>query len=156
MEENEVDLFGDDSDIFGKVDQSLVDVTTSDVQAPAGLRCRARETRGPPAKRFADEVALKILTSASGKSKNWQRLYNTSIDLQSTANPLHFALQAVQATQKHPRSLYLPEPNSFRAILGLPLELKFTWKESIRSELKNLIKTTRLSFLETTLSLVNK
>jgi hypothetical protein len=123
----------------------IVDTRTdpSDVQAPAdsGPRRSTRSTSGVPAKRLADEYALSVLTSVTGRNKDWRRMYTESTDLQETANPLHFALQAVSEMQEHPIEMYLPEPGSYRAILSLPPELRLPWIESVRSELKNLIVT---------------
>lgn len=55
-------------------------------------------------------------------------------------DPIHtaFAL-ANQQTKNHPVSMYLPEPQSFRAVLDLPNEAKALWMTAIHSELKNLI-----------------
>jgi hypothetical protein len=49
------------------------------------------------------------------------------------------AMSAVQQTLTHPVSMYPPEPQTFRAILGLPEELKKAWLHATLVELKNLI-----------------
>jgi hypothetical protein len=49
------------------------------------------------------------------------------------------AMSAVEQTLTHPVSMYLPEPQTFRAVLGLPEELRKAWLHATLVEIKNLI-----------------
>lgn len=64
----------------------------------------------------------------------FEEAFDTEPDPIQTA----FALATVH-NEKHPVSMYLPEPQTFRAILDLPPEIRSLWMNSVYSELKNLI-----------------
>jgi len=58
------------------------------------------------------------------------------------------AYSAVQEQTKEPVDLYIPEPQSFKAILTLPHKQREAWLKAYKSELKNLIDDNKTFIIE--------
>jgi hypothetical protein len=91
------------------------------------VRCSLRAMRG---KRPSKYEALFMGVTQDFKQTN---------EMQPQFDGLQMAMSTVQQTELHPISMYLPEPQTFKAVLELPEELKKAWLHATFIKLKNLI-----------------
>ena len=75
---------------------------------PLTVRRSTRTTRGQAASRYDDLFAGMV------------RYFEETDEPTPTRNGILLAMNAVETTSDHPVSMYLPEPQSFRAVLTLP------------------------------------
>jgi hypothetical protein len=69
-------------------------------------------------------------------------------------DPIHSAMMTVDSTSTNPHTnpmdsveKYLPEPQSFKAVLKLDVDVCTAWLHAIRMEIKNLINHRTFSIL---------
>lgn len=64
-------------------------------------------------------------------------------------DPVQTAFSMIsKGSKNHPVSLFLPEPQSFKAILSLPQELRDLWLAAMRSEIENLINNDTFEIIQ--------